>query len=79
MDWELALVVQNTGPPKNALADRSAELPEQPITSHPLPVAIQVAVPLPQQLLGPCIGADLLASDLDPAGLGSLRVNDGRA
>ena len=51
----------------------------QPLTSHPIPISIQVAVPLPQQLLGPGKGADLLAGELGPAGLGSLRASDGRA
>ncbi len=51
----------------------------QPLTSHPIPIAIQVAVTLPQQLLGPGKRADLLAADLDPAGLGRLKVIGGRA
>jgi len=51
----------------------------QPLTSHPIPIAIQGAVPLPQQLLGLGKRADLLAADLDPAGLGRLRARDGRA
>ena len=51
----------------------------QPLTSHPIPIAIQVAVPLPQQLLGPSKRADLLAGGLGPAGLDCLRASDGRA
>ena len=49
------------------------------LTSHPIPIAIQVAVPLPQQLLSPGKRADLLTGGLGPAGLGSLRASDGRA
>jgi len=51
----------------------------QPLTSHPIPIAIQGAVTLPQQLLRPGKRADLLASDLCPAGLGSLRAKGGHA
>jgi hypothetical protein len=38
----------------------------QPLTSHPIPIAIEVAVPLPQQLLGPGKRADLLAGGVGP-------------
>ena len=51
----------------------------QPLTSHPIPIAIQAAVPLPQQLLRLRKRADLLAGGLGPAGLGSLRASGGRA
>jgi len=51
----------------------------QPLTSHPIPIAIEIAVPLPQQLLGLGKRADLLAGGLGPAGLGSLRASGGRA
>ena len=51
----------------------------QPLTSHAIPIAIQIAVPLPQQLLGPGKRADLLAGGLGPAGLDCLRASDGRA
>ena len=57
---------------------RTPRLP-QPLTSHPIPIAIQVAVPLPQQLLGLGKRADLLAGGHGPAGLDCLRASDGRA
>ena len=52
----------------------SADQLAQPLTSHPIPIAIQVAVSLPQQLLRPGKGADLLAGGLGPAWQGSLRA-----
>ena len=59
-------------------ANRALPLPPdqlpQPLTSHPIPIAIEIAVPLPQQLLGPGKGADLLAGGHGPAGLDCLRA-----
>ena len=49
------------------------------LTSHPVPIAIEVAVTPPQQLLGSGKRADLLAGGLGPAGLGRLRAKGGRA
>ena len=51
----------------------------QPLTSHPIAIAIEIAVPLPQQLLGPGKRTDLLAAGLGPYGLGRLRASAGRA
>jgi len=54
--------------PSKSLGPRGISSP-QPLTSHPIPIAIQGAVPLPQQLLGPGKRADLLAGGVGPAGL----------
>ena len=39
----------------------------QPLTSHPIAIAIQVAVAMPQELLGLGKRADLLTGGLSPA------------
>ena len=51
----------------------------QPLTSHPIPIAIEIAVPLPQQLLSLGKRTDLLAGGRGPAWQGRLRARGGRA